>query len=73
MVGTTNVGAKKIDGTILETYGIMVAAFSMTDQTNKVRFFKKTFLVGNISPDVFLKMPFFILSGTIVDFLKREL
>ena len=31
MVQTTNVGAQKIDGTTLEIYGIVVAAFSMTD------------------------------------------
>ena len=31
VVQTTNVGAQKIDGTILKTYGMVVAAFSMTD------------------------------------------
>ena len=28
---TTNVGAQKIDGTTFETYGMVVAAFSVTD------------------------------------------
>ena len=31
MVQATNVGAQKIDGTTLETYGMVVAAFSVTD------------------------------------------
>ena len=70
---TTNVGAQKIDGTTLETYGMMVAAFSVTDQANRVSFFEETFLVANISPDVVFGMPFLTLSGANVDFLKREL
>ena len=70
---TTNVGAQKIDGTTLETYGIVVAVFSVTDQANRVKFFEETFLVANVSPDVVLRMPFLILSGADVDFPKREL
>ena len=73
VVQTTNVGAQKIDSTILETYGMVVAAFSVTDQADRVRFFEETFLVANVSPDVALRMPFLILSGVDVDFPKREL
>ena len=73
MVRFTNVGAQKIDGTTLETYEMVVAVFSVTDQANKVRLFEKTFLVANVSPDVVLRMPFLILSDVDIDFLKREL
>ena len=73
LVRTTNVGAQKIDGTTLETYGMVVAAFSVTNQANKVRFFEEIFLVANVSPDVVLGIPFLILSGADVKFLKREL
>ena len=73
VVRTTNVGAQKIDGTTFETYGMMVAAFSVTDQADRVRFFEETFLVANVSPDVVLGMPFLTLSGADVDFPKREL
>ena len=52
---------------------MVVIAFLVTDQANKVRFFKKTFLVTNVSPDVVLGMPFLNLSGADVDFPKREL
>ena len=54
VVQTTNVDAQKINGNTLETYRIVVAAFLVTDQADKVRFFEKTFLVANISPDIVL-------------------
>ena len=73
VVRTTNVGAQKIDGTTLETYGMVVAAFSVTDQADRIRFFEKTFLIANVSPDVVLGMLFFTLSGADIDFPKKEL
>ena len=73
VVGSTNVGTQKIDGITLETYGMVVAVFSMTNQAKRVKFFKETFLMANVSPDVILEMPFFTLSGANIDFPKREL
>ena len=73
VVRTTNVGTQKIDGTTLETNRMMVAAFSVTDQANKIKFFEETFLVANVSPDMVLEMLFFILNSANVDFSKREL
>ena len=70
---TTNVGAQKINGTTFKTYGIVVAAFSMTDQANRVRFFEEIFLVANISPDMVLRMPFFTLNNVDIDFPKKKL
>ena len=64
----TDVGAQKIDGTMLDTFGIVVSAFSVTDKTNRVRFFEETFLIANVSPKVVLGMSFFTLSGANVDF-----
>ena len=72
-IRSTDVGAQKIDCTTLDTHGIVVAAFSVEDKANRVRFFEETFLVANISPKVVLGMPFFILSGADVDFSGREL
>ena len=51
---------------------MVVAAFSVTDKANRVRFFEETFLVANINPEVVLGMPFLPLSGADVDFLGRE-
>ena len=72
-VQTTKVGTHKIDGTTFETYGMVIAAFSVTDQANKVRFFEETFLIPNVSPDVVFGMPFFTLSDADVDFPKKKL
>ena len=69
----TDVGAQKIDGTLLDTFGMVVAAFSVENKANRVRFFEETFLVANVSPEVVLGMPFLTLSGADVDFLGREL
>ena len=69
----TDVGAEKIDGTTLNTYEMVVAAFSVEDKANRVRFFEKTFLVANVSPEIVLGMPFFTLNGADVDFSGREL
>ena len=69
----TDVGAQKIDGTTLDTNGMVVAAFSVVDKANRVRFFEETFLVANVSPEVVLGMPFLTLSNADVDFSGRDL
>ena len=69
----TDVGVQKNDSTMLETYEMVVAAFSVEDKANQVRFFEETFLVANISLEVVLGMLFLTLSGADVDFLGREL
>ena len=68
-----DVGAQKIDGTTLDIYGMVIAAFSVTDKVNRVRFFKETFLVANVSPEVVFGILFLPLSGADVNFLGREL
>ena len=69
----TNVDAQKIDGSTLETYGMVVATFSVTDQADRVRFFEETFLVVNVSPDVVFGILLLTLRGADIDFLKKEL
>ena len=64
----TDVGAQKIDGIMLNTHGIVVAAFSVVDKANQVRFFEKTFLVANVSPELVLGMLFLTSSGADIDF-----
>ena len=73
VIQTTNVSTQKIDGTTLETYRMVIAVFSVSDQANKVRFFKEIFLVANVSLDVVLEMLFLTLSGANINFPKREL
>ena len=69
----TDVRAQKIDSTMLDIFGMVVSAFSVTNKANRVRFFEEIFLVANVSPEVVLGMPFLILSGADVDFAGREL
>ena len=69
----TDVGVQKIYSTILDTFGLVVTIFSMRDKANRVRFFKETFLVANVSPKVVFGMPFLTLSCADVDILGQEL
>lgn len=65
----TNIRAQKIDGITLNTFKMIVAAFFMTDKINQVSFFKKTFLVTNVSLEIIIGILFLTLSDTNIDFL----
>ncbi len=69
----TNVGAQKIDVTTLETYGIVVFTFSVSDKDGRERFFKESFLLADVSPDIVLGMPFLTMSHVDVNFQARNL
>ena len=69
----TNVGAQKIDGSTLQTFGMVLANFRMEDKLGRTRFFQETFLLADISVEVVLGMPFLILSNTNVQFVEKEL
>lgn len=66
----TSVRAPKVDGSSLKTYGILSAKFLIYDSIKKVRFFKKTFLLANITIEVVLGIPFFSLSNIDIKFAK---
>ena len=70
---TTNIGTQKIDDTTFGTYEMIIAAFLITDQADRLRFFEEIFLRANVSPDVVLRMRFFTLSDADIDFPKRKL
>ena len=72
-IRSTEIGVQKIDSTLLDTYGMVVVAFSMMNKVNQLRFFKETFLMANVSLEVVLGMLFLTLSGANVDFLGQEL
>ena len=55
------------------TNGMVVAAFSMVDKTNRVRFFEETFLVANVSRKIVFGMLFLTLSGADINFSARKL
>ncbi len=69
----TNVGAQKIDGTTLETYGMVVSAFSMSDKDGRKRFFEESFLLADVRSDIVLRMSFITMSNADVNFQARDL
>ena len=62
-VRKADIGAQKIDGSTLETFGMVLADFQVEDKLGRVRFFQETFLLANISAEVVLGMPFLTLSN----------
>ena len=73
LIRQTDVGAQKIYSTTLDIYGMVIAAFAVMEKVNQVRFFEKTFMVANVSPEVVLEMLFLTLSNEDVDFSVWEL
>ena len=69
----TDVRDRKIDNTTLDIYGMVLAAFLVTDKANQVKFFDETFPIVNVSLKVVFEMLFFILSNADIDFLDWDL
>ena len=69
----TNVGAQKIDGSALETFGMMIADFQVEDKGGRPRFFQEIFLVADTKFEVVLRMLFLKISNADVAFGKRTL
>ena len=65
-------GAQKIDGFYLNTFEIVIADCLVKNKLGRVRFFKETFLLTNISLKMVLEMPFFIFSRTDIRFAKQK-
>ena len=62
-VRKTNIEAQKIDGSTLETFGMVLADFQVEDKLGRARFFQETFLLADISAEVVLSMPFLTFSN----------
>ena len=72
-VRVTNVGAQKIDGSSLATYGMVITAFQVINKLGRSWFFQETFLLADISIEVVLGMLFLSLSNANVQFAEKEL
>ena len=64
----TNVGAQKIDGSALKTFGMMIADFQVEDKGGRPRFFQETFLLADTKFEVVLEMPFLEISNADIAF-----
>ena len=69
----TNIKVQKIDGNTLNTYRMVVAAFSMTDKANRMKFFEKIFLMTDISLEVVFGMLILTLNDANIDLLDCKL
>lgn len=58
----TNVDAQKIDGSISEIFGIVIALFQIDHKDKKPCLFEETFPMANMSMDIALKC-FFLLQA----------
>ena len=63
---------QKINDSMLDIYGILVAVFFLTDKANWIRFFEETFLVANVSLEVVFRMSNLILSSTDINSLNKS-
>ncbi len=68
----TSIGAQKIDGSPLETYGMVSACFSLQDSLGRVRFFEETFLLADTSMEVVLRMLFLALNNADFQFSAKK-
>ena len=57
----------------METYGIIVSTFSMSDKDNKEKVFEKSFLLADLKPDIVLEMLFLTMSNVNIDFKAWDL
>ncbi len=69
----TDVGAQKIDGTTIKTYGMVVSTFWVSDRDGRERFFEKNFPLADVKSDIVFGMPFLTISNAHVDFQARDL
>ena len=49
-----NISAQKIDGFLVATYSMVIAAVQVLDKLSRFRFFQKIFLLANINIKVIL-------------------
>ena len=69
----TDVRAQKIDGSALETFGMVIADFQVEDKGGRPKFFQETFLVANTKFEVVLGLPFFKPSNADMSFCEGTL
>lgn len=72
-VQRTDVGSQKIDGSSLDTYGMIIAVFQVLDKFGRLRFFQEIFLLADINIKVVFDKLFLTFSNIDVQFTKKKL
>ncbi len=52
---------------------MIVSTFLVSDKDGKERFFKESFLLADVRPDIVLRMLFLTMSNANIDFQTRDL
>ncbi len=52
---------------------MVVSTFSVSNKDGRERFFKESFLLADVSPDVVFRMPFLTINNADIDFQARDL
>lgn len=66
------VGAQRIDSSLLKTYDMVSASFSLQNSLRRVQFFEKTFLLANTRMEMVSGMLFLALSNADFQFAAEE-
>ena len=69
----TDMGAQKIDSLLLKTFKIVMPSFQIIDTLFMAQFFQETFLLANTSMKMVLRMFFFTLNNTNIQFTEKKL
>ena len=72
-VRKTNVEAQKIDSSLLQTFGKVIAGFQVEDKLGRARFFQESFPLAETSIKVVLGMLFLTLSNADIQFAEKKL
>ena len=72
-VWKTDVGAQKIDGSLLRTFGMVIAGFEIEDKLDRAWFFQESFLLAKTSIKMVLGMLFFTFSNADIEFAGKKL
>lgn len=70
---STIVGAQKKDGSLFQTFKIILASFHIVDKLERAQFFEKNFLLANTNVEVVLSMLFLTLSNSDIQFTEKKL
>ena len=67
----TIVDVQKIDGTKLDTFGIVIVLFFVEDKEEWFQFFERSFLLADISMNIALERFFLSFSNIEINFIGR--
>ena len=73
LVCPIDIGAQKINRSMLSTQGMVLAIFQLEDKQGRTRFFQETFLVADTAMEIVLGIPFLTLNKVEINFAEREL